>query len=177
MYGWCSYSDSGGTVINFSFLSVVAITLLVPNAEPQSSVSLYARSNSFDFNDSPTAVIVRGSRWIDLFPNDGMRSRGPGAVVECHVANRTCVITQFQDRGSASTHTTYKVSRWDNDRIEAETSDPNIANTSVRDGHHQSVSTTCLILNRAKKQAFTVRKQRGQECSQLDKYIEGIPES
>jgi hypothetical protein len=142
--------------------------------------SSFARSNAFEFSDSPNVVTVRGSRWIRLghrvpgvFATDGVSSWGPGAIVECVVDPGTCGVTQFYDGAvPLAIHTIYKVTRWDSDRIEAENGSVDIASRELSEGYRQTRAATCLIVNRARKQVFTAQKQTGQTCSQLDKYID-----
>src|SRR5579864_9179095 len=74
----------------------------------------------YEFIDTKDGVRVRGSRGIFLFPKDGSSGWGPGATVNCTVESKRCVVIQFHDGGAAWTATTYKVTRWDKGRIEAE---------------------------------------------------------
>ena len=123
---------------------------------------------NFEFNDTSNAVTVRGTQWLYLFSADGVSNVGPGAKVEC-IANRgTCNITQFDDGGAASNLSTYKITRWDSERIEAENSSATMPNDQLSD----SSPSTCLILNREKQQLFMAPKQNGQSCRQVNEYLE-----
>lgn len=160
----------------------LATVLLVPGflqsqsqapAPGSSPIRSKKYSLGFEFIDKPNVVTVRGSRWIELVPTGGVTSRGPGATVECTVGIQACVVTEFFDGGATSVDTTYRISRWDSDRIEAENGSVDIPSKNLSEGYRQELAATCLILNRTKKQVFSARKQKGQSCRQLDEDLDG----
>jgi hypothetical protein len=158
-------------------LLIIAAALMLPThcgarGSQSSSAKSTIYSYGFEFRDSSNVVFVRGDRWIRVFATEGVNSWGPGATVECLVSHGTCVVTQFYDGGATNTHTTYKVARWDGDRIEAENGNADIASRDLSEGYRQELAATCLILNRARQQVFTAQKQKGESCRQLDKYID-----
>jgi len=119
----------------------------------------------FEFKDSPSAIVAHGTVWIPLIVTNGVTSWGAGAIVDCNAERGSCLLTQFYDAGHTTTQTTYKISRWDADRVEAEDGRTNVG---VSDRYRQILAVECLILNRKAQQVFFAEKRDGQACRQID---------
>jgi hypothetical protein len=157
-------------------IGLVAITMpdnqaaAAPRNDGQSQLSSLPRA--FEFVDDPNTVSVKGSMWIFVVPSGGATSMGPGASIRCSKDSGSCVLVQYFDGGATNTTTTYEITHWGIGQIEAENGHVNIADKHLSEGYRESLAAECLIVNRAKEQAFKVRKQTGQTCRQLDKLLD-----
>ena len=87
------------------------------------------------------------------------------------------ISAHYKDQGMPSVSPAFpatitKVTRWDTDRIEAEAGIVDSPSTALSERYREELATTCLILNREKKQAFMVQREKDQTCRQLDNYLD-----
>lgn len=174
--GRCDSGMSKKIVYYFSALIIVTVVLLPSLGHGRGSAVKQAAATTnpkdYEFIDTKDEVTVRGTRWIVLFPKGGTSGWGPGATVKCTVESKRCVVIQFYDGGATWTTTTYKVTRWDKGRIEAEFGVVDIPRASLSEGYVRELASTCLILNRDKKQVLTAQKRKDQSCRQLDESLD-----
>jgi hypothetical protein len=132
-----------------------------------------AMPTKFRFDDSPQTVVAQGTVWIPLVPTSGVSSWGPGAIVECKAERGNCLLTQFfLDPGRNTIETTYKISRWDAERVEAEDGRVDIPDKHLSDGYRHKLAVECLILDRKAQQVFVAEKREGQACRDINPGME-----
>jgi hypothetical protein len=168
------HMNSFNTRILPLMINVLSFVLQVSSvASTATSTPASVMPSYYEFLDSTGEVIVRGTRWIRLFPTDGSISWGPGAIVRCVATLGKCTLTQFYDGGATRENTTYKITRWDSGRIEAEGEGTDMPRPSLSQGYLKQLGTTCLILNRDKRQAFMAHRKETKTCRNLDMDLGG----
>lgn len=117
--------------------------------------------------------MTRGTVW-SYGALDGFRSSQPTRRVggqaqkfTAYAKPSTCTVRQFYDGGATNTVTTYKITRWDDGRIEAEFGSVAMPRSQLSEGFRRELDTTCIIVNREHRQVFTAQKAEGRSCRQL----------